>query len=95
MTQDEDDNAGWVSRHDETALARVLLLDLRDGRKIPVPSVTHDIDEAIFPSGRICVITASLGRIKAGLSVALPRPPGNGLTGTREFQQLRTPACSI
>jgi sulfonate transport system ATP-binding protein len=34
-------------------------------------------------------VPASPGRIKAELSVALPRPRGNGLTETPGFQQLR------
>ena len=95
MTQDEDDNAGLVSSHHETALARVLLLDLRDGRKIPVPSVTHDIDEAIFLSDRVYCMTARPGSIKAEIPIPLERPRQQAMMMSSEFLALRRGLMSL
>ncbi|GHU37401.1 aliphatic sulfonates import ATP-binding protein SsuB [Clostridia bacterium] len=36
--------------------------------------VTHDIDEAIYLSDRIIVLSAKPGRIKADIAISLPRP---------------------
>ena len=42
--------------------------------KISVLFITHDIEESIFLSDRIYVMTARPGRIKAEIKVPLPRP---------------------
>jgi NitT/TauT family transport system ATP-binding protein len=42
--------------------------------RLSVLFITHDIDEAIFLSDRIYVMTARPGRIKAEIKVELPRP---------------------
>ena len=67
-----------------------LLLDLWEGLKISVLFVTHDIDEAIYLSDRIYVVTAAPGRIKAELTVPLPRPRDSGMSETPEFLTLRS-----
>jgi NitT/TauT family transport system ATP-binding protein len=66
-----------------------LLLDLWEGLKISVLFVTHDIDEAIYLSDRIYVVTASPGRIKAELTVPLGRPRGPEVSDSAEFLALR------
>lgn len=43
-------------------------------KKISVLFVTHDIDEAIFISDRIYVVSARPGKIKAEFHITLPRP---------------------
>jgi NitT/TauT family transport system ATP-binding protein len=62
--------------------------------RISVLFVTHDIDEAVFLSDRILVMTARPGRIKAELPVPLPRPRTPEMTASPAFiglvQQLRT-----
>jgi NitT/TauT family transport system ATP-binding protein len=57
--------------------------------KITVFFVTHDIDEAIFLSDRIYVMTARPGRIKAEIPVPLARPRTPEMMASAEFVQLR------
>jgi NitT/TauT family transport system ATP-binding protein len=62
--------------------------------RISVLFVTHDIEESIFLSDKIYVMTARPGRIKAEIRVPLPRPRTPEMTSTTEFiglvQQLKT-----
>jgi len=36
--------------------------------------VTHDVDEAVFLSDRVIVLSQSPGTVRAEISIALPRP---------------------
>lgn len=56
--------------------------------RISVLFITHDIDESIFLSDRIYVMTARPGRIKAEIKVPLPRPRNAAMTGSKEFIDL-------
>jgi NitT/TauT family transport system ATP-binding protein len=56
--------------------------------RISVLFITHDIEEAIFLSDRIYVMTARPGRIKAEIKVPLPRPRKAGMTETPQFMML-------
>ena len=56
--------------------------------RISVLFITHDIDESIFLSDRIYVMTARPGRIKAEIVVPLPRPRTAEMTTSREFVEL-------
>jgi NitT/TauT family transport system ATP-binding protein len=51
-----------------------ILTNMWQQLRLSVLFITHDIDEAIFLSDRIYVMTARPGRIKAELKVDLPRP---------------------
>ena len=53
--------------------------------RISVLFITHDIEESIFLSDRIYVMTARPGRIKAEIKVPLPRPRTAAMTDTPEF----------
>ncbi len=63
--------------------------------KISVLFVTHDIDEAIFLSDRIYVMTARPGSIKAEIVVPLPRPREPAMTLSSEFLGLRRGLMSL
>jgi NitT/TauT family transport system ATP-binding protein len=56
--------------------------------RISVLFVTHDIDESIFLSDKIVVMTARPGRVKAEIPVSLPRPRTAEMTTSHEFVEL-------
>tara|TARA_R110001606_G_scaffold1937_9_gene7730 strand:- start:22657 stop:23526 length:870 start_codon:yes stop_codon:yes gene_type:complete len=51
--------------------------------------VTHDIDEAVFLSDRIVIMSASPGRIIADIQVSLPRPRTQDLLTSPDFIELK------
>ena len=53
--------------------------------RISVLFITHDIEEAIFLSDRIYVMTARPGRIKAEIRVPMPRPRTADMTYGADF----------
>jgi len=62
------------------------LLEIWEKTKKPVLFVTHSVDEAIYLSDRVVVLTARPGTIREMVSIDLPRPRER--TGT-EFAKLR------
>jgi NitT/TauT family transport system ATP-binding protein len=56
--------------------------------RISVLFITHDIEEAIFLSDRVYVMTARPGRIKAEIKVPLPRPRPAEMTASTQFVEL-------
>jgi len=65
-----------------------ILTNMWQRLRISVLFITHDIDEAIFLSDRIYVMTARPGRIKSEIVVPLPRPRTAAMTSTPEFTNL-------
>ena len=65
-----------------------ILTNMWQRLRISVLFITHDIDEAIFLSDRIYVMTARPGRIKAEIVVPLPRPRTAAMTSTPAFVEL-------
>lgn len=65
------------------------LLDIWQEFRNTVVFVTHDIDEAVFLSDRVVVMSASPGRIIADIDVKLPRPREQSLLTSPEFMVLK------
>jgi ABC-type nitrate/sulfonate/bicarbonate transport system ATPase subunit len=51
--------------------------------------ITHDIDEALFLSQRVYIMTARPGRIKQTLDVSLPHPRSIDLVTSEEFTAMK------
>lgn len=57
--------------------------------------VTHSIDEAIFLSDRVAVMTKRPGRVSAHIDVNLPRPRTDDSRATAEFATIRGQVAQI
>jgi len=69
---------------------QIELLKVWEKTKITIFFVTHDVDEAIFLSDRICVMDINPGRVKKILDNPLPRPRHEKVKRTDEsFADLR------
>jgi NitT/TauT family transport system ATP-binding protein len=62
-----------------------ILTNMWQRLRLSVLFITHDIEEAIFLSDRIYVMTARPGRVKAEMKVALPRPRKPEMMESPEF----------
>jgi NitT/TauT family transport system ATP-binding protein len=62
-----------------------LLLDVWQSLGTTVLFVTHDIDEAILLSDRICVMSARPGRVVRTIPITLPRPRSIASLTSAEF----------
>src|SRR5262245_3707563 len=71
------------------ALMQELLLGIWEAEKKTVLFVTHDIEEAIFVAGRVVVMSARPGRIKAEVAVDLPHPRLYTIKTTPAFSALK------
>jgi NitT/TauT family transport system ATP-binding protein len=66
-----------------------LLLDVWQSLGTTVLFVTHDIDEAILLSDRICVMSARPGRIIRTIPVTMPRPRSIASLTSTEFMSYK------
>ena len=66
-----------------------LLLDIRRQERTTTLFITHDIDEAVFLSDRIFVMTARPGRLKAEIAVPFGPDRPLSLRTSPEFYQIR------
>ncbi len=66
-----------------------ILTNMWQRQKISVLFITHDIEEAIFLSDRVYVMTARPGRIKAELQIPLLRPRSAATTTSKQFLDIR------
>ncbi len=57
--------------------------------------VTHDVEEAIFLSDRVFVMTARPGKIKAEINIPLERPRSYELKATETFLRLKKQALTL
>lgn len=65
-----------------------ILLDVWAGGR-PVLFVTHSIEEAVFLSDRVVIMTSRPGRVLEEISIDLPRPRDREVRDTPEFVELR------
>ena len=70
-------------------LMQVELLRIWQQARKTVLFVTHQIDEAIYLSDRVMVMTRRPGRAKQIFTIALPRPRDYEMRVTREFNDLK------
>jgi NitT/TauT family transport system ATP-binding protein len=68
---------------------REWLLGVWEADRKTILLVTHDVEEAVFLSDRVYVMSGRPGRVASEVAVALPRPRTLELTATAEFAQLK------
>ena len=71
------------------SLMQEWLLSLWEQDRKTILFVTHDVEEAVFLSDRVVVMTARPGRIKLSLPIDIPRPRDYETTATTEFVHLK------
>ncbi len=83
-----DEPFGALDAQTKERMQSDLLRTWNETRKTVV-FVTHDIEEAIFLSDRIIVMSARPGRIRHIEEVALPRPRADEMRLTEEFLEIK------
>jgi len=68
---------------------REWLLGVWEADRKTILFVTHDVEEAVFLSDRVYVMSARPGRIRTAIEVRLPRPRALELTTTPAFAELK------
>ena len=82
-----DEPFGALDAHTRTGM-QMELLDIWERDRKTVLFVTHSVEEAVFLSDRVVVLTRSPGRIKTIVSIDLPRPRRRAeLLVDRRYQQ--------
>jgi NitT/TauT family transport system ATP-binding protein len=70
-------------------LMQELLTRVWEAHKLTVLFITHDVDEAVYISDRVVVMTNQPGRLKEEVAITLPRPRTIAIQETPEFLALR------
>lgn len=65
-----------------------LLTGIWEKHRLTVLFITHDVEEAVYLSDRVAVMTNRPGRIKTIVPIDLPRPRTYGMVATPDFQAL-------
>ncbi len=65
-----------------------LLTAIWEKHRLTVLFITHDVEEAVYLSDRVAVMTNRPGRIKTVVPIDLPRPRHYDMVASSEFQQL-------
>ncbi|MGH3991246.1 MAG: ABC transporter ATP-binding protein [Pseudonocardiaceae bacterium] len=68
-------------------LMQELLTEIWEQHRLTVLFVTHDVEEAVYISDRVLVMTNRPGRIKKEVTVDLPRPRHYDMLGSAQFGQ--------
>jgi nitrate/nitrite transport system ATP-binding protein len=66
-----------------------LLARIWERHRLTVLFVTHDVEEAVYMSDRVAVMSNRPGRIKTILPIDLPRPRTYAMMGTPQFAALQ------
>jgi NitT/TauT family transport system ATP-binding protein len=77
------------------ALMQELLTQVWEELHQTILFVTHDVEEAIFLSDRVFVMTARPGKIKAEIDIPLGRPRRYELKSTGAFLDLKKQALAL
>ena len=70
-------------------LMQELLTRIWEAHRLTVLFITHDVDEAVYISDRVVVMTNQPGRLKEEVAITLPRPRTIEVQETPEFLALR------
>ena len=65
-----------------------LLTRIWERHRLTVLFITHDVEEAVYLSDRVAVMTNRPGRIKTIVPIGLPRPRHYDMVASSEFQRL-------
>jgi NitT/TauT family transport system ATP-binding protein len=84
-----DEPFGALDAQTRSAMQDLLLQVLQTENKT-VMLITHSVDEAIYLSGRIIVVSARPAQIRADIHVPFPYPRPPGIADTTEFAHLRS-----
>ena len=76
-------------------LMQELLIRVWEEHRLTVMFVTHDIDEAVFLSDRVLVMTARPGRIKEELRVEIERPRTFEIFSSPEFFEYKSQLLDV
>jgi NitT/TauT family transport system ATP-binding protein len=77
------------------ALMQELLTQIWEELHKTILFVTHDVEEAIFLSDRVFIMTARPGTIKAEIEVPLERPRSYEIKATESFLNLKKQALAL
>lgn len=90
-----DEPFGAIDAKNRTILQE-LLLSLWEGSKKTVVFVTHDIDEAIFLSDKIIMMSTRPGRVHKEIQVPFKRPRNRTeMIGLKEYSDFRNELISL
>lgn len=82
-----DEPFGALDSQTRTVMQEILT-NMWQQMQLSVLFITHDIEEAIFLSEKVYVMTARPGRIKAEIPIPLPRPRTPEMVASPTFQAL-------
>jgi ABC-type nitrate/sulfonate/bicarbonate transport system ATPase subunit len=77
------------------ALMQELLTQIWEELHKTILFVTHDVEEAIFLSDRVFIMTARPGKIKAEIEIPLERPRSYEIKATESFLNLKKQALAL